>query len=453
MKYHELAATILSLIGGERNVSSLQHCATRLRFKINDMKLINETALNQTEGIAGVKKQANGIHIIIGQDVDEVYEILMESTHFHEELAVEENFEEAKETNVFMRFMNVIADCLVPLLPALIAAGLTTALLTLCTTFGWLSTDSSTHKILNVIASAPLYFLPFLVASSSAKKFHVNASITMAVTAVLLYPSLPALGGEGVTSMSFLGLPVQLLNYSSALVPVLLVVFFQQYVEKLIHKIVPKIFSVFLEPLLVFLILSVAALVIFGPLGSYLGTAVTWFMNTFIADYKWLVSMMLAGFGSLLVATGMHYGLMPIIIANFAALGYDNFYAGACFSGAMALAGSVLALFFKSKNAKTKQIAGSTGFTALLGISEPALYGVLFKHKSVMIATIVSGLAGGLLAGLLGVNAYGMAPAGLTSIPVLVGPTFLNAILAMTVSFSIGFVISYILHKDESQEA
>lgn len=450
MNYQEISKQIIDLLGGESNVKDLQHCATRLRFKIKDMNKIDTEGLNKLSGIAGIKKQSEGIHVIIGQDVDEVYDEIIKNYSFIDTNDNEGHSEQQseKKKNVFMRVMNTVADCLVPALPALIAAGLMNAVITLSTYFGLVSETSETYSILYLMAQAPIYFLPFMVAVGAAKRFKTNTFLAIAVTAILLYPTFTTLGGEA-TSISFLGLPVRLVDYSSQLVPIILLCWAQSYIEKLVSKVVPKAISVFMNPLLTYIIVAVLALTVFGPIGSYLGDVVTMAVESMVGKYNWLFGLLFAGFGNFLVASGMHYGLIPIVIANFAVNGYDNFYAGACFAGAMALSGAVLALVVKSKNKDVKGIAGTTGFTALLGISEPALYGVFFRYKSVMIATTVAGAIGGCLAGIIGVNSYGMAPAGLTSIAVLVGPTFMNAIIVMVLSFIIGFGLSFIMYKDE----
>ena len=149
----------------------------------------------------------------------------------------------------------------------------------------------------------------------------------------------------------------------------------------------------------------------------------------------------------LLISTGLHYSLMPVVIANFMVLGYDTFWAGPSFASNMALAGAVLGYALVSKRKDVKEICLTTGTTALLGITEPAIYSVAFVNRKVLYSCCVAGGIGGLLSGLLGVNSYGMAPAGLTSIPVLAGPTFVNGIITIIVSVTLGFVISVILNK------
>lgn len=447
MNYNELANNIISKVGGENNVASLEHCSTRLRFRVKDCEKINKEELKNIKGIAGIKEQQEGIQVIIGQEVDEVYDEIMKNYTFSKNNKTSNNKKE--NINPVIKFMNMLADCFVPLIPALIAAGLMSAVGTLISSFGLMDIEGSTYKILEIMADAPLYFIPFLLANSAAKRFNVNPYITMAVTATLLFPSLSTLAAEGSNYTYLFGIPVRLATYSNSIIPVLLAVFAQKYIEKVMHKIIPKMLATFLEPLLTYFVLCVIVLIALGPVADYLSVIVAKILNFTLVDLKWLVCAVLGGTMILLISTGLHYSTMPIVIANFTMLGYDNFWAGPAFCSNLALAGAVLALVFKGKDKDTKQIAGSTGATALLGITEPAIYGVAFVHRKVLLSSCIAGSVGGLITGVLGVNSYGMAPAGLPALAVLAGPTFVNAIIAILVSFVLGFILSFIFASRE----
>ena len=210
-------------------------------------------------------------------------------------------------------------------------------------------------------------------------------------------------------------------------------------------------FEIFLEPLLTFMILVFVMLVVLGPIGAYIGDALASLIIWGSQDYAWLICFILAGFGNFLVGSGLHYCTIPAVIMIFTKIGYDNFYGGACFAGAFALAGAVLAVNFKTKSKDVKQVATSTGITALIGVSEPAIYGMFFKYKSVMIADTIAGCIAGLIAGILKCYSYGMAPAGITTIMMFANDTFMNLIIVITVAFVLSFTLSYILYSDEKE--
>lgn len=451
MNNAELANQILTLVGGKDNVISLKHCATRLRFQLKSKDVVKNDELKALEGVAGTKDQDGGIQVIIGTNVTDIYDELYKISDFSGNTdAAPAKESDGKKKNIVVRALNTITDVMVPILPILVATGLTSALLTLLQALGLINTESTLYSVLDILASAPLSFVPIMVAISAAKKFKVNPYIAAGVMACLLYSGFSALDAAG-TGYAYLFnvIPIRIVDYSGSIIPALLMVWCQIYLEKVVHKYTPKLVSVFVEPLVEFIVLAILTMVVFGPLGAYIGDGITAFINFGLVHCKWLICLLLGAFGSVIVATGMHYSMMSFIIMNYMANGYDNFYAGVSFSGAMALAGAVLAAAFVSKNRATKQLASSTGFTALMGVSEPALYGVFFRFRSVLISTCIAGGIGGLLSSFLGVNSYGLAPSGLASIAIFVGDTFWNAIICMVVSFVIGFALVCVTFKDD----
>lgn len=456
MKYDEMIPIIIELVGGEKNIKSLLHCSTRLRFKFYDKSKVDENGLKSIHGIAGVKSQSDGVQLIIGQDVEDVYELIIKKYQIgdasHEQTPINE--EAKSKTSWFFKAMGWISDCLIPMLPALIASGLTTAVITVLKAFGVLSEESVTYQCLDAIASAVLNFIPVMVVYGTAKKLEVNPMISFAVIAALLSSDLWALAGENSDYLYlFDAVPIRVFSYASTIFPAIMCVAAQKYIQKYIKKVIPKMLTMFLEPLLTFVILVFLMLVVLGPIGAYIGDALANLIIWGAEDYKWLICFVLAGFGNFLVGSGMHYCLIPAVIMIFSQLGYDSFYGAACFAGAFALAGSVLGVSFKTKDATVKQVTTSTGITALIGVSEPAIYGVFFKYRSVMIADTIAGCISGLIAGILGCNAYGMAPAGITTVMLFAGDTFMNLIIVIATAFIIGFVLSFLFYNDQKEGA
>lgn len=463
MNMNEKASAIIEKLGGKENVSNLQHCATRLRFKIKDLSKVDTDGLKNLEGVMGIREQGDGIQVIIGQDVEDVFDAINAQYSFTASAAEpavkkDDSAEKTSQANpkkkqsLFMRLMAILSDCLVPMLPALIAAGMTTALLTVCNTFGWISADSETYKVLNLMGSAVLYFIPFYVVWGAARKFDVSPVIPFAVMAVLMHPDFTSLAAEGSNYVHLFGLPIRMFSYSSTILPAIFVVLLQKYIGGWIHKHMWKKIAVFMEPLCTFLILCIIMMVFLGPIGGYIGD---WLGKLIIHGsdkFAWLICFILGGFGNFLVGTGMHYVMIPAVIAIFTQLGYDSFYGGACMAGAFALAGAVLGAFFKSKDQKRKQIFGTTGVTALIGVAEPAIYGVFFKYRSVMVADMIAGGLAGIISGLLGVDSYAMAPAGIFTIPSFAGSTFVHLLIVIAVGFSVGFVLSFIMYSDKQEE-
>jgi len=448
--YLELSEKIINGVGGKDNVAALTHCATRLRFRLKDASKLAKDEVDKIPGLVGTRLSGNDFQVIIGTEVSDVYDTILKNYEINGLGSAEDDepVVSDKKQNIIMKVLSFMSDSLVPMLPALIGCGLTSALLTLLTTFGLVAEGSSTYNVLKLMSDAVLYFVPFMVVYGTAKKLNVSPIMSFAVMAVLIHSNFQGLAQNGETYVHFLGLPIRMFSYSSAIIPPMLMVIAQKYLEKYIHKFIPKQVGLFLEPFLTFFLLTVIMMVVLGPLGGYVGDLMSALILGGSEKYAWLICLILGGLGNFLVGSGMHYVMIPAVISIFLQLGYDNFYGGACMAGAFALAGAVLGAFFKTKDQAVKQVTGTTGVTALIGVSEPAIYGVFFKYKSVMIADCISGGIAGLLSGILGVNSYGMAPAGIFTFPLFAGPTFSHLIIVVTVGFVLSFVLSYIFFKD-----
>lgn len=453
MKYEELVPQIMSLIGTETNIKSLAHCSTRLRFKFYDMTKVDIDALKALNGLSGIKVEKDGAHLIVGQDVDVAYDIIVKNYKFSDTTNTEQGKAATPPapTNKFFAAMEWISGCLIPMLPALIASGLTTAVLTVLKAMGWIDAEGVTYQMLTTLSSTILKFIPVMVVYGTAKKLEVNPMISFAVIGCLLSPDLWAIAKDSSYMNLFGFLPVRVFSYSSTIFPAILCVISQKYIQLVIKKIVPKMFTIFLEPLLTFLILVTLMLVVLGPIGAYIGDLMGNFILWGSEDYKWLICLVLAGFGNFLVGSGLHYCLIPVVIMIFSQTGYDSFYGGACFAGAFSLLGATLAVSFKTKNPEVKQLTTSTGITALIGVAEPAIYGVFFKYKAAMIANAIAGCISGALVGILGCNSYGMAPAGITTIMLFAGDTFVNFLIIIATAFCLSFAICFTLYDDKKE--
>lgn len=453
MKYEELVPQIMNYIGTETNIKSLAHCSTRLRFKFYDMSKVDIDALKALQGLSGVKVESDGAHLIVGQDVDIAYDIIEKNYKFGDTVHVQANKPATPPapSDKFFAVMEWISGCLIPMLPALIASGLTTAVLTVLSALGWIETEGITYQVFTTLSSTVLKFIPILVVYGTAKKLEVNPIISFAVIGCLLSPDLWAIANDSTYMNLFGFLPIRVFSYSSTIFPAILCVIAQKYIQIGIKKIVPKMFAIFLEPLLTFLLLVVLMLVVLGPIGAYVGDLMSNFVLWGSEDYKWLICLVLAGFGNFLVGSGLHYCLIPVVIMIFSQTGYDSFYGGACFAGAFSLLGATLAVSFKTKNREVKQFTTSTGITALIGVAEPAIYGVFFKYKAAMIANAVAGCIAGAMVGILGCNSYGMAPAGITTIMLFAGDTFVNFLIIIATAFCLSFGICYALYDDKKE--
>ncbi|MEW4024649.1 beta-glucoside-specific PTS transporter subunit IIABC [Bacillus sp. YAF8] len=447
MDYHKISKEILQLVGGEENVQSVIHCMTRLRFNLYDNTKADRDGLEQTEGVMGTNISGEQFQIIIGNHVPKVYQALMEISGLSSESA---NKTSKQKKNVLSAVFDVISGVFTPILPAIAGAGMIKGLVALAVTFGWMSEKSQTHSILTAVGDGAFYFLPILLAVSAARKFRCNPYVAAAVAGAILHPDLTALLGSG-KSISFIGLPVTAATYSSTVIPILLAIWLMSYVEKGIDRITPSSLKLIAVPMLTLVIVVPVTLITVGPLGAILGNDLSVGVNYLFSHAGIAAMILLAGTFSLIIMTGMHYALVPIMINNIAQNGRD-YILPAMFLANMGQAGASFAVFLKSKNKTFKSLAFTTSITALMGITEPAMYGVNMRLKKPFAAALIGGAAGGAFYGVTGVASYIVGGnAGLPSIPVFIGPTFLYALIGLFISFAAGMAAALLIGFEDVQ--
>lgn len=456
MDFKKLAQDILRCVGTQENVISVMHCATRLRFQLKDMNKVNVEVLKKVKGVMGVQEKSGQLQVIIGPDVSSVCREILKLGSFSSN---ESNEKKSKKLSI-SSLIEVIAGIFTPIIPAITGAGMLKALLVILTTFKIISSESQTYYFLSFISDAAFYFLPVMLAYTSAEKFACNKFLAVTIAGVLLHPNLSALG-QSEEAVKFLGMNVVIANYASSVIPIILAVWVQSYIEKIADKISPKPIKVFTRPLLTILVVAPIALIVLGPIGTYFGDIVASGLNTLNEKAAWLPPLLMGAFSPLIIMTGMHYSLMPVAFAQLTSVGYVTIDLPGMLAANVAQGGAALCVALKSKNKNLKQLAGSTGLTAVLGITEPAMYGVNLKLKRPFYAVMIGGACGGLYAGLNSVRAYAMAAPGLAALPIFIGGngmgSFINAIITCVVAFVVSFVATWILGfedemKDENNE-
>lgn len=451
MDHTALAKDILKLVGGEENVQSVVHCMTRLRFTLSDNSKADRAQLENLPGVMGTNISSGQFQIIIGNNVPKVYQALVQNSHISTEgnKAAESKEKKNPVTAVF----EVIAGVFTPIIPAIAGAGMIKGFLALFVTLGWLTPESQTYAILNIIGDGAFYFLPILLAVSAARKFNTNPFIAASVGAAILHPNLAALFASG-EKIEFIGIPVTVVaTYSSTVIPILLAIWAASYVEKWIDRVTHQSLKLIVVPTLTLLIIVPFTLIVVGPLGTVIGDYLSTGVNFLFNNAAIVSSILLGATFSLIIMTGMHYALSPIIINGLAQNGFD-YMIPAMFVANMGQAGAALAVSLRTKNTKFKSLAFTTGITALMGITEPAMYGVNMKLKRPFVAAMIGGAAGGFYNGLTGAKAFVITGnAGLPGIPVLIGPTFVHALIGMAIAFSAAIIAGYFLgFKDVETE-
>ena len=417
MDFKELAALILEHVGGKSNVKSVVHCATRLRFTLSDASKADTEKIKKAKGVLSVVNAGGQYQIVIGPDVPQLYQEVISLGGFEAAAAVDDP-EAEKEDNrsQLSKILESIAGIFQPIIPAITGAGLLKALMALFAWLGWLKTGTQTYTILNAMADAAFYFMPVLLAASCARKFKCNQGNALALAGILVYPSFMSLmsGKEAVTFLGFL--PVTRAPYASSVIPIILGVWFMSIVEHWAQKVSPRAVKFFSVPLASLLIGGTVTITLLGPVGAWASGLINSLFTWMNASIPWLVPTLVGIFSPLLVMTGTHYGLIPIGTNNLATVKWDSVVIGMLPSN-IAQGAAGLAVALRSKNPDTKQQAGSAGLTAVLGITEPVLYGVNMRFTFPLYAAMIGGGLGGLYMGLTRVARFAGGSPGLLVLP------------------------------------
>ncbi|MFT4006167.1 MAG: beta-glucoside-specific PTS transporter subunit IIABC [Lacrimispora sp.] len=449
--YAKTAQALLEKVGGEGNVAGLSHCMTRLRFVLKNGTIPKDGEVERIPGVIRVVRQGGQYQVVIGNEVSSVYKELVKLGSFEEASGVKGD---GPKENLFSRLAGFVAGCMTPLLPAMLGCGMIKVVMTLLTTFGLINTAGSTYVILNAAGDSFFYFMPILLAMTTAKRLGSSIYLAMIVAAFLIHPNITALLGQGNTT--YFGLPVTSAVYSSSVLPVLLMVPLMGYIERFADRICPNVVKVFLKPLIVIFISVPIALVVIGPLGSIIGNYLAAGINFLYNRAGWLTIMLLSAAMPFIVMTGMHYALVPLMTIGLTSFGFDAILIITMFCSNLAQGGASLAVAVKSKDENVKSTASAAGISAIVaGVTEPAMYGVTLKYKTPMIAAVIAAGVSGFYAGITHLVAYsfGGSPSSLSLIQMIGGGSFanlVNGIIALAVTLIVSFILTLILYKPEA---
>ena len=456
MDFEKLAETLVSLVGGAGNISNLTHCATRLRFTLKDESKAQEEQIKKTKGVLGVAKSGGQFQIIIGQRVPEAYKAIEKHLGGAVGGADEEGPKEKKKISEVI--FDFVASIFTPILPAIIGAGLIKSFLSLAVLLG-MDAEGSTYLFINVLGDAPLYFLPLLLAVTCSKKLNTNTFLNVALAGALVHPNYTALLTDAfnIHFSSVFGIPVTLATYSSTVIPVILMSISLKYIDGFLDKVIPKIVKFFFKPVLTLLIAGLLTFIVLGPIGFVVGVGISTALNTLSTHVGWLVPVIIGGVFPLMVTTGMHYGIVPFMLQSIAAVGYEQICCPGNLPSNIAQGAASLAVGFRTKKSELKQLALTSGVTALLGTTEPALFGVTLRYKKVLSCVMIGGAVGGLYAGITGVKCFSFCSPGLLALVAFIGPdgftNIINACISMVIAFIVTFALVWLYgYKDVAKQ-
>lgn len=445
--YGRTARELVNELGGNDNISNVTHCATRLRFILNDSELVNKEKVNKIKGVITTVEAGGQFQVVIGNHVKDAYEEVIKLVDINEE-----NVPTSKaKVGVLSSIIDVISSIFAPFLYTLAACGILQGILGVFVALNWIDTNSGTYKILNFVSWTAFTFLPVLISITAAKKFKINEFIAVVIACALVSPDYIAMVSDG-TQLSFLGIKVQMLSYTSSVIPIILAVWIASYVARFFEKILPTVIRNLFTPMFTIAIMVPVTLLVFGPFGSTIGGAIGDAYNYLYNLSPIIAGIVVGGFWQVLVIFGVHWGITPVTVGNYGTLGYDTF-TGLQGSAVFSQAGAALGVFFKTKNKEMKDVSLPAAITGLFGITEPAIYGVNLRLKKPMICGCIAGAVGGGIGGAFHAVSWSYNMPGIATIPAFFKeghmPEFIGFLISILVSFILGMVLTMIVGFDE----
>lgn len=399
--HRSLASHIVEGVGGKDNVESVVHCATRLRFRLRDTTKTDTAAIKALPGVLTVMNAGGQYQVVIGDEVPTVHAAIrrLVGDNAGEKVPHTTQLEGSRWSpkRLLNAFIEIVSSIFLPILWPLAGAGLLKALLSLVLEFGWMTPTDQTYVILAASADAIFYFLPIFLGYTAAERFGANKFTSMAIAAALVYPSIVAFSATG-EPVSFFSIPVNMFNYTSSVVPIIVAVLVQSYLEKFLVRVLPTVIRNFTTPLIVIVMMVPLVLLTVGPATSFLADALSSGVNQVFAFAPWLAGAVMGGLWQVFVLFGLHWGFIPTMINDIAVQGY-SVLAGPLISAVLAQAAATLAVFVRTRNATRRGVAGPASLSGFIaGVTEPAIYGVNLPLKKPFFFGLGAGAIGGAIA-------------------------------------------------------
>ena len=443
MDKREVIKLIIQNVGGKENINNVWHCMTRLRLDLKDNNKINQENINKLDGIMGSQLQSDQFQIVIGTNVKDYYDIFSKEIDLNNGQETHDSQKNSKK-GIISVFMDIVSGVFGPIVPAIAGAGMIKGLLAGFIALKIISAESDTVRIVDMAASGVFIFLPFFLAVSAAKIFKTNQYLAAAIAACIMSPVMIAAAKEGaVASYSFLGfIPIPVFNYSGSVIPIIFAVWVLSHVHKLVDKVMPEVLRTVFTPTVTLFIMSFLTLSVIGPVGIYLGKGLAVIIQALFNISPVLAGLIVGAIRPVAILTGMHHAMTPIALQNFQEQGYDMLMP-MMFMANMAITGATLAIYFKEKDKKEKSVILSSAISGLLGITEPALFGVLTKYKKAFLAATIGSSAASAFIAFFGVRIYGYILSSIFSLPAYIGPYFPFAVAGILIAIVLSCVLSY----------
>lgn len=457
MDYAAAAAKIVEYAGGPENVHSITHCMTRLRLILKDKDRADMEAIKKIKGVLGCIYAGEQLQVVLGANLMDTYDEVLKQFSFKEDAVVDEDLDPELVAGqpIWKRWgtelLGYISGSVAPMIPGIIAGGMLKVALLLITLVWPEFKSQDTYTLLSILANAPFYFMPIIVAYGTAKKLGGTPVYPIVVAAAMFAPGFLALvKADPQEQVTLFGLPVLLQSYANSLLPSLLLGWASVKLERFWNRVVPGIFKAVFVGLMTITCNYVLTMLVFAPIGTYAGNYIVEFLMFLNATVAPLAVALLAGTMPFLVMTGVGGVFMAFMTQLLANPGYDSLFRPALLLHNMAEGGACLGVAIRAKDKEFRSEALSIAVGCIVaGVSEPSIYGITLRLKRPMIGVCAGGAAGGLVAGLLGARAYIMGYSTALALPIF-QDTIVAIVLAIITAIAVSCIVTVVLGYDES---
>ena len=449
MNFPKIAEQTIAKLGGKENITTLAHCATRLRLTLADESKVDKEAIENIEGVKGQFSTSGQYQIIFGSGtVNKVHAEMQKQMGIGDMSTAEVAAAGAANQPLLQRIVKGLADIFVPFIPAIVAAGLLMGILGIVDKVGLGHlTDTWWFMLLDMFSSAAFNFLPILIAISAAKQFKCNPYLAATIGGIMIHPALQNAwtSGTGYETVNVLGIiDMPLLGYQGTVLPILIVIFVMSYIEKYTRKYMPKMLDILLTPLITVLVTGFLALVVIGPIANTVGSAISTFFTYALNNFGIFAGLLLGGSYSSIVITGIHHSFHAVELELIGNTGFNSLLPIWSMAN-VAQGGAAFAVYFLAKNKKTKAIALPSAISCLFGVTEAAIFGVNMKYGRPFIGAAIGGALGGAYIVFSKVVFTAVGVTGLPALAISAPGTTLNYLIAMGIAVVGAFIATWIL--------
>lgn len=467
MDYSTDAQQIIANVGGDKNINTLIHCMTRLRFTLKDESKAKTTELEKMGLVIKVMKAQGQYQIVIGNKVTDVFDAILTALPRLAADDAQPVVEQVKDTpqgfgakfkHGYDEFIGVLTASMMPIIGVLAGSGITKGILAGLVSAGALSDKSGIYVLINTMADTIFYFLPVILGFTAAKKLGSDPIALAVVGAFLIHPNIIGVAAAKVPEIGlWSGYAVKIMNYSGSVFPIIVAAWLGKYVERYIKKVVPEMVQSIFVPIIEIIILSFALLLVVAPIITVLSKGLADGISALLSFNGIIGGAIYGAFYPILVVFGLHWPLIPIVINDLAVNGQSVICALTSIT-AVGIAGGVFAVAIKTKRKKFEALGYSAGVSALCGIAEPSLYGVLLKYKRVFYMVMIGNAAGGAVAGAMHLVIYGFTGS-LIGFPSFINPktgidgNFTAYVISHLIAFCVAFILTIFFGYNDKMES